>query len=202
MIVDDHPAVRLGLVRLLEVPSDFSVEAVCVNADAAVAHALANEIDVAVLDYQLPGHNGLWACRRLKQIPNAPAVVVFSAFADHSLAASAAVAGADAVLNKAALGSELCDAIRAVSRGRRLLPRVPGPLADALRRRLPEEDQLLFGMLLAAIPREQIRRTLHLSEAALEHRISAMLRVLEALPAGAPRKCAATARSTSTTPTA
>jgi DNA-binding NarL/FixJ family response regulator len=182
MVVDDHPAVRLGLVRLLEDQPDFSIEAVSVNADAAVGEAFAHEVDVAVLDYQLPGRNGLWLCRQLKRIPNPPAVVLFSAFADHYLAACAAVAGADAVLNKAALGSELCDAVRAVSRGRRLLPRVPQPVADTLRRRLAEADQLLFGMLLAAMPHAEIRDALRISEAELEAQIGAMLRTLEAIP--------------------
>ena len=134
MVVDDHPAVRLGLVRLLEEQPGFSIEAVCVDAEGAVAHASAHSVDVAVLDYQLPGRNGLWVCRQLKRTPEPPAVVIFSAFADHYLAACAAVAEADAVLNKGALGSELCDAVRSVSRGRRLLPRVPQPLADMLRR--------------------------------------------------------------------
>src|SRR5690348_11542833 len=100
MVMDDHPAVRMGLVGLLEGQPDFSIEAVCVDADSAVAHASAHDVDVAVLDYQLPGHNGLWVCRQLKRAPQPPAVVIFSAFADHYLAACSAVAEADAVLNK------------------------------------------------------------------------------------------------------
>jgi DNA-binding NarL/FixJ family response regulator len=182
MVTDDHPAVRFGLVQLLEAQPDFEVVAVCVDADGALAHATTQHVDVAILDYQLPGRSGLWLCRQLKALPRVPAVVVFSAFADHYLAACCAVAQADAVLNKGALGSELCDAVRAVARGRRLLPRVPQPLADMLRRRLADPEQLLFGMLLAAIPRAEIRRALSISERELDARISTMLRTLEALP--------------------
>jgi len=57
MVVDDHPAVRMGLVQLLEAQPDFDVRAVCINAEAAIAQATAQEIDVAVVDYQLPGRN-------------------------------------------------------------------------------------------------------------------------------------------------
>lgn len=39
MVVDDHPAVRLGLVQLLEGQRDFCIEAVCVDAESAVAEA-------------------------------------------------------------------------------------------------------------------------------------------------------------------
>jgi DNA-binding NarL/FixJ family response regulator len=186
MVVDDHPAVRFGLAQLLEGQTDFNVDAVCIDAEGAVAHASARRVDVAVLDYQLPGHNGLWVCRQLKRAPTAPAVVIFSAFADHYLAACCAVAEADAVLNKGALGSELCDAVRSVARGRRVLPRVPQPLSDMLRRRLADSEQLLFGMLLAAIPRVEIRRALGISERELDARISTMLRILETLPGDSP----------------
>jgi DNA-binding NarL/FixJ family response regulator len=185
LVVDDHPAVRFGLSRLLEEQPDFEIAAVCIDADGAAARALAQPFDVAVIDYQLPGRNGLWLCRELKRAPDPPAVVVFSAFADHYLAACCAVAEADAVLNKGALGSELCKAVRYVARGRRLLPRVPSALAASLRRRLPEPDQLLFGMMLAAIPREEVRRLLEISEPELDVRISRMLSTLEHLPAEA-----------------
>ena len=182
MVVDDHPAVRLGVERLLEAQPDFEIVAVCIDAESAAAYAAVRQIDVAVVDYQLPAHNGLWLCRQLKHAADPPRVIVFSGFADHYLAACCAVAEADAVLNKGVLGSELCDAVRAVARGRRLLPRVPQPLADSLRRRLSDAEQLLFGMLLAAIPRDQIRKALGLSEHELDARMSAMLRTLETPP--------------------
>ncbi len=186
MVVDDHPAVRWGLLQLLEEQRDFSVDAMCIDAEEAVAQARAERVDVAVVDYQLGGHNGLWVCRRLKRLPDPPRVVIFSAFANDHLAACSAVAGADAVLNKGVLGSELCDAVRSVVRGRRLLPRVSQPLADMLRRRLPEREQMLFGMLLAGIPRVEIARTLDMSARELNCRADAMLRDLEPLPGEGP----------------
>jgi len=182
LVVDDHPAVRLGLLHLLEAQHDFSVDAVGINAQSAVAEAEAKRIDVAVVDYQLGGRNGLWVCRRLKQLPESPRVIIFSAFVHDHLAACCAVAEADAVLNKGVLGSELCDAVRSVARGRRLLPRVPQPLADMLRRRLGEREQMLFGMLLAGIPRAEIGRTVGMSVREIESREDAMLRTLEVLP--------------------
>ena len=186
LVVDDHPAVRLGLVQLLEGQRDFTVEAVCVNAEGAVAQAEHEWIDVAVVDYYLGGRNGLWVCRRLKRMATPPRVIIFSAFANDHLAACCAVAGADGVLNKGVLGSELCDAIRAVARGRRLLPRVSPPLADMMRRRLGNADQPVFGMLLAGIPRVEIGRALAMSAHELNSREGAMLRRLEVLPGEAP----------------
>jgi DNA-binding NarL/FixJ family response regulator len=196
LVVDDHPAVRLGLVQLLEGQRDFTVESVCVSAEAAVAQAEHERIDVAVLDYHLGGRNGLWVCRKLKRMARQPRVIIFSAFANDHLAACCAVAGADALLNKGVLGSELCDAVRAVARHRRLLPRVSTPLAGMLRRRLDDAEQPLFGMLLAGIPRGEIGQILRMSARELDSRESGMLRKLELLPGEAPAPVATETGST------
>ena len=186
LVVEDHPVVRLGLVQLLEGQLDFSVEVACIDAEGAVAEAELLGVDVAIVDYHLGGRNGLWACRRLKQLAQAPRVIVFSAFANDHLATCCAVAGADGVLSKGVLGSELCDAVRSVNRGRRLLPKPAQPIADMLRRRLDETEQSIFGMLMAGIPRSQIGQTLGMSARELSSREAAMLRKLEVLPGEAP----------------
>jgi two-component system, NarL family, response regulator DevR len=182
MVVDDHPAVRLGLVQLLAAQLDFNVESVCIDAEGAVAQAEQAMVDVAVVDYNLGGRNGLWVCRRLKQLPEPPRVIVFSAFANDHLAVCCVVAGADGLLNKGVLGSELCDAIRSVAHGRRAMPTPSRPMADMLRRRLDDAEQLIFGMLMAGIPRSQVRRTLEMSSRELRSREDTMLRKLEVLP--------------------
>ncbi len=185
MVVDDHTAVRLGVAQLLEGQDDFAVQLVCIDAEDAMSQAAAPNIDVAVIDYHLCGRNGLWLCRRLKQLAVPPGVIVYSAFANDHLAACCAVAGADGVLNKAGLGSELCDTVRSVAGGRPSLPRVPRPVVEMLRRRLSNTEQQLFGMLMAGIPRLEIARTLGMSARELDSREVAMLRKLEITPGAA-----------------
>jgi DNA-binding NarL/FixJ family response regulator len=182
LVVDDHPAVRLGLVQLLDGQPNFSVESVCIDAEGAVAQAELANIDVAIVDYHLGGRNGLWVCRRLRQLAQPPRVIIFSAFANDHLAACCVVAGADGLLNKGALGSELCDAVRSVARARRVMPRTSQPMADMLRRRLDDTEQAIFGMLMAGIPRSEIGLTMRISARELSAREGAMLRKLEVLP--------------------
>jgi DNA-binding NarL/FixJ family response regulator len=182
LVVDDHPAVRVGLERLLDDEHDFEVVSILATAQAAVAKAADDDIDLAIVDYHLGGHSGLWVCRMLKRLPRPPRVVIFSAFANDHLAASCVVAGADALLSKGSLGSDLCDTIRSVARGRRAITAVTQPMADMLRRRLDGIEQPIFGMLLAGLSREQIERTLHISAQELESHESAMLSKLERLP--------------------
>lgn len=182
LVLDDHPAVRWGLVQLLSDQRDFDVAAAVSTAEAAVSQAEDEEPDVAIVDYQLGGRNGLWATRKLKALTRPPRVVVFSAFASDHLAASCTIAGADALLSKGSLGDELCHAIRTVAGGRKLLPRVPAKMADVLRARLDDEERMIFGMVLAGVPDAEIGRALGLSDGELAMRRTAMLAKLEALP--------------------
>jgi two-component system, NarL family, response regulator DevR len=180
LIVDDHAAVRSGLRELLADEEDFEMVAAVASAEAALSVAETEPVDVAVVDYQLRGRNGLWVSRKLKRLPRPPRVVIYSAYTDGVLAAAGVVAEADAIVSKGALGSELTAAIRAVAGGRAVLAPVPPGLGEALRRRLHPEEQAIFGMLLAGIEPKEIAQTLHLSAAVLESRLWGMLRRLEA----------------------
>jgi DNA-binding NarL/FixJ family response regulator len=185
LVVDDHSAVRAGLSGVLADEADFEVVAVVGSAEAALRVAESQPIDVAVVDYQLGGRNGLWVSRKLKRLPRPPAVLIYSAYTDGVLAAAAVVAEADGIVSKGGLGSELCAAIRRVHAGGRALPLMPPWLGEAVRRRLDHEEQAIFGMLLAGIETDEIAQTLGLSAAGLESRLWAMLRRLETPQTGA-----------------
>jgi DNA-binding NarL/FixJ family response regulator len=184
LVVDDHPAVRWGLVQLLSEQPDLHVAATATTAEIALAQAEHQDIDVAIVDYCLGGRNGLWVARKLKARTHPPRVLIFSAYANDHLAASCAVAGADALLSKSSLGDDVCHAIRSVWRGRRMIPRVHHATTGALRDRLDDDrERMILGMLLAGITEEQIARTLRLSARELAATRADMLTKLEALPA-------------------
>ena len=186
LVVDDHPAVRAGLRELLADEADFVVVAAVDTAEAGLEVAKREPIDVAVVDYQLAGRNGLWLSRKLKRLPLPPAVLIYSAYTDGVLAAAAVVAEADALVSKGSLGSELCREIRYTAVGEGHLPALPPRLAESLRRRLDHDEQALFGLLLAGLPPAAVAATLGLTSAAMEARLRDLLGRLEGLPA-APR---------------
>jgi DNA-binding NarL/FixJ family response regulator len=181
LVVDDHAAIRRGLRELLEDQHDFRVIGAVPSAEEAMSVAEREELDVAVVDYQLSGRNGLWVSRKLKRLPRPPRVVIYSAYCDGLLAVAAVVAEADGLLSKGGLGSDLCDAIRSVAGGRSLLPMVPWQLAEVMRRRLNGEEQAIFGMSRAGIAPVEIAKTLGISECGLESRMWEMLRKLETM---------------------
>lgn len=190
LVVDDHPAIRTGLMQLLQEQPGLSVVDAVGSAEAAMSLAEREVIDVAVVDYQLGARSGLWLSRMLKRLEPAPYVVIYSAYCDGPLAAACVVAEADALVSKGGIGDELCDAVRAVAAGQKRLPPVPPRLAEATRRRLETEDQALFGMLLARIEKPEVASTLRLSLAELDWRMWIILRKLEGLGSepGGPRR--------------
>jgi DNA-binding NarL/FixJ family response regulator len=183
IVVDDHPAVRLGLAELLTAEPDFLMLDSFQTAEAAFAFAQHTPIDAAVVDYQLGGRSGLWCSRKLKSLADPPAVLIYSAFSDHLLAAASVAARADGLVSKASLGSELCDQIRRAAHGDSQLPLVPPAVADSLRHRLDPTEQAIYGMMFARTADPEIAATLGLTAEELEARSWMMLRKLERIDA-------------------
>lgn len=178
LIVDDHPAVRLGARALLGDQPDMRVVAEARSAEEA-SGKLDVPIDVALIDYHLRhGADGLTVIPRLRVTqPNAKALV-YSAFADAALAVAALVAGADGLLGKHELGEELCRTIRKLARGRRHLPAIPPGVAHAMGARLESRDQAILAMLLYGIDASKIAERLSLTEQELAQARVSMLRSL------------------------
>jgi DNA-binding NarL/FixJ family response regulator len=174
-IIDDHHAVRLGLRTALL--SEPGLEPVGSAADAGEAAVLMYRTrpDVVLLDYRLPDTDGLTLCRRLKSDVPAPAVVLYSAFADPSMTVPAIVAGADAIVHKGGQTRELFDAIRQTARGDKALPPVSEPLLEAAAQALDPEDLPLLGMLVNRTSPADIAATMRLERAELDRRVAGML---------------------------
>lgn len=186
LLVDDHPAVRLGTHVLIDSQPDMIVVGQAANADDALRQA-ACVVDVALVDYQLgDGEDGLWLTVQLKHSESPPRVLVYSAFADGPLAVMASIAGADGLLDKRELGGELCWAIRRLARGQDNLPAVSPPIARAMRSRVEPRDQALFGMLLQRLAPEVIADSLAIGREELEAGRARILRRFKpARPIGA-----------------
>jgi DNA-binding NarL/FixJ family response regulator len=182
LLVDDHPAVRLGMRQLIDHQPDMRV----VTAVADAREALSQPewpIDVAIVDYHLgEAEDGLWLTTQLKRLPAPPRVLVYTAFAGDALAAAAVIAGADGLLDKHELGDELCCAIRRLARGQHNLPAISPSIAHAARPRFERRDQAIFSMLLHGIAPDAIAAALSIAPDELEDRRSIMLRSLK--PAG------------------
>ena len=183
LAVDDHPAVRRALRGLLEEQPDFELVAVVDTPHAAILASRDGRIDVAVVDHQLGArHDGLWLCRELKRLPDPPKVLIYSAYCDGLLAAASVVVRADGILSKGGLGWQLCDAIRSITHERLPLPMTPRQLEYTIRRRLSDEDRLIFGMFLNGMSSDEVAQVVGCAPGSLDARVSRMLRELRHVP--------------------
>jgi DNA-binding NarL/FixJ family response regulator len=178
-VIDDHHAIRLGLRAALL--SEPGLEPVGSAANAGEAQVLLYRTrpDVVVLDYHLPGMDGLTLCRRIKTDIPAPAVVLYSAFADPAMTVPAIVAGADGIIHKGGVTRDLFDAIRQTARGKAALPPVSEPLLEAAGQALDNEDLAVLGMLVNRTPANDIAETLRIGRTELDQRIADMLKRLK-----------------------
>jgi DNA-binding NarL/FixJ family response regulator len=186
MTVDDHPAVRAGLEQVFAAEPDLAPIASAASASDALAQAEERSPDVAVVDYHLPGRDGLSLARQLKALDRPPAVLIYSAYADARLAIAAIVAGADGVASKGERADELCLAIRRVASGKRALPEIPPGVLTAAAARIDPGDVPILGMLVHDTPAGEIADVLGISEDWLDARRWAILRRLTE-PAGSAR---------------
>jgi DNA-binding NarL/FixJ family response regulator len=177
LVVDDHPAVRAGVRRLLEDQPDLRVIAAVSTATAAIDAATA-EIDVAVVDYHLGDRTGLWLGRRLSHGDSPARVLVYSAFSDEALAVATVIAGVDGLLSKSAIGEELCLAVRRLAHGDRYLPVISATVARAMSARVDPRLRPIFMMLVQDIPGARVSEALRISTADLDAARDAILLML------------------------
>ncbi len=175
LLVDDHPAVRAGLTAVLRAEPGL----VPLGAAGSVADLWpqlhSTRPDVVVLDYHLPRTDGLSLTRQIKRTVPAPAVLLYSAYADASLVIPARLAGADGIVHKGAPAGELFDAIRTVGRGGRVLPPVSREHLNAASARLQPEDLPVLGMALDDTPPREMAQVLGIEPSALAARVDRMV---------------------------
>jgi DNA-binding NarL/FixJ family response regulator len=181
LVVDDHPALRTGLEGLLRGEPGMDCVGTVDGTDGLLDAVHRTRPDVVVLDYALAGADGLTMCFRLKQQPDAPAVVLYSAYVDRVFAVPAAIAQADATVSKSAPVSELLSSIRHVAFAQPDRSPLDPELIEAASARLLVDDLPVAGMLLNATPVVDIARILGLSPAEVRSRA---LRIIGRLQAG------------------
>lgn len=179
LVADEHPSPPRAFPELLDAQPDLCVIATVSCAEEALAIADRERIDVALVDYKLGDHDGLWVSRELKRLFRPPRVVLRCDYPNGLRAAAAVVAEADALVSRSATGAELCRTIRSTLAGRPVLPTIPPAVAGRMREVFDGEEQAVLAMMLAGIPRDRITSTLGLSSAGLDLRLWQMLNKLE-----------------------
>lgn len=115
--MDDHALVRGGLRRLLGDDPAIDVVGEVSDGESAVRAAARLAPAVVILDYVLPGEDGLTVLRRIRQVLPGAAVLMLSMRADEALVRDALSAGASGFIAKSAIEHSLADSVRRVAGG-------------------------------------------------------------------------------------
>jgi DNA-binding NarL/FixJ family response regulator len=175
LIVDDHPAVRSGLHGVIAAQPDMAVVATAATAREGVTQARAHTPALVVVDYYLPDQLGLHLTWRLKALPDAPRVLVYSAYADPPMTIAAIIAGADGIASKASTGDELCRTLHRLADGHRAMPPVTPAALGRIADRIDAADMPILAMLVHGTPEAEIAATLGIRRDWLQARRWAIL---------------------------
>jgi DNA-binding NarL/FixJ family response regulator len=159
VLVDDHPAVRAGLRGLLEDDDLLRVAGTAATAREGFEAIADLRPALALLDLHLPDDDGLSLCLRTRILPQAPHVVLYTAFPDSGLTVRALIAGADAVVAKATPARTLLAVLRAAGAGH-VRPTLDARALRQAGERLDPDDLPILGMLAHGVPDEEIAQTL------------------------------------------
>jgi two-component system response regulator DesR len=121
LLAEDMHMVRGALVALLDLEPDITVVAQVAAGDEIVPTALAHDPDVAVIDVELPGVDGLTATAELRRRLPRCQVLIVTSFSRPGSVRRAFAARASGFLVKDAPPDRLADAIRRVAAGERVV---------------------------------------------------------------------------------
>jgi DNA-binding NarL/FixJ family response regulator len=125
LLADDHVIFRQGLSHLLREQTDWEVVGEVADGAEAVRLAQALAPEVAVLDLEMPGMDGIEAAGRIVQVSPSTRVVALSMYGDDYHQQRMMEAGASAYVIKNEAVDDLVNAIQAALRGERFVSSVP-----------------------------------------------------------------------------
>ncbi len=117
LLADDHPLVRRGFRRMLEDDPALVVVAEAGDGDEAVRLAKAARPRVVLIDYAMPGMNGVAATRAILRDAPETAVVVLSMHSEDALVRQAIEAGARGYVLKSAIDLDLAAVVKRAASG-------------------------------------------------------------------------------------
>jgi two-component system response regulator DesR len=179
LLAEDQTMVREALASLLGLEEDIDVVAQVDRGDAVLAAAREARPDVALLDIEMPGLDGIQAAAELTAELPACAVLILTTFGRPGFLRRAMESGARGFLLKDAPAAELAVAIRRTVAGERVVD--PNLAAQALtegKGPLSWREREVLEASAAGSTIAEIARSLHLSEGTVRNHLSAAIQKL------------------------
>jgi len=181
LIADDHELVRDTIAMFLESEGIAEIVSVATHKEAVQAADTTGSFDLVLLDYSMPGMNGLAGLAQMIEANDGRPVAVFSGTANSAIAKEAIVKGAAGFLPKTLGARSMVSAIRFMAAGETFVPydfmqqneeKTVGNLTE-------RETDVLKGLSQGKSNKE-IARDLDLQEVTIKLHVKTLCRKLDA----------------------
>ncbi|HXJ49569.1 MAG TPA: response regulator transcription factor [Candidatus Acidoferrum sp.] len=181
LIAEDQAMIRGALAALLSTEADIEVVAQVERGDRVVEEALRTRPDVALLDIEMPGKDGITAAAELRAELPACRVLILTVFGRPGYLRRAVDAGVSGFLLKDAPPDELASAIRRTAKGEKVIDSqlAHAALSEGSSPLTPRERDVL-AMSVRGASVEEVARSLHLTNGTVRNHLSIAIQKLNA----------------------
>jgi two-component system, NarL family, response regulator DesR len=179
LLAEDQAMVRGAIAALLNLEGDIEIVAEASRGDEVVSAALQSVPDVALLDVEMPGGDGLGAAAALREKLPSCRVIILTTFGRAGYLKCAMENGAAGFLLKDAPSSELAKAIHRVMQGERVVdPDLAAVALSAGDNPLTEREREVLAASEGGATIEDVAAKLYLSEGTVRNYLSAAIKKL------------------------
>ncbi|HHT11116.1 MAG TPA: response regulator transcription factor [Candidatus Atribacteria bacterium] len=192
-LIDDHPIFLAGLKRLIESTDSYEVSSIANSYKEALEKINFDNVDIALVDVNMPGANGIELLKAIKQRSSACKVVMLTIEEDEETIYRAMKEGARGYILKQDSPERLLKSIQACVEGEILLSnQIYSKVVDRIKKVSPPESaqSIIFStltdreieitrLIVQGKSNPEIAKTLYISESTVKNHISNILHKLE-----------------------
>ncbi len=186
LLVDDHLLVRQGIKKILELEEDLEVVGEAGDGGEALELLRNIEVDVVLLDINMPGMNGIETLEKIKNMDKEPKVIMLTFHEEREYLLETIELGANGYILKDAESDSLIRGIRDVYKGGSYVhPSLAGELVKKYKqgeskpdpdkealRRLTRREREVLKLISQGMNNREIANTLFISEKTVKNHVS------------------------------
>ena len=181
LLAEDQAMVRGALAALLTLEGDIEIVSEVGRGDEVVPAAMATRPDVALLDIEMPGTNGITAAAALHAQLSSCRIIILTTFVRPGYLRQAMQSGVVGFLLKDAPSAQLATAIRRVVAGERVVdPKLAMAALSEGNNPLTEREREVLAAATRGASIAEIAASLFLSEGTVRNYLSAAIQKLDA----------------------
>lgn len=180
LVADDHDLVRDTIAAYLNGSDVAEVRTVATLQDAVSLARESGSFDLVLLDYNMPGMNGLDGLHRMRAANDGRPVAILSGSASPEVASAALKAGAQGFIPKTMSARSLLSAARFMAAGEVFTPSDFMKTANEGQGMLTRREQEVLAGICEGKSNKEIARDLDLQEVTVKLHVKTLSRKLDA----------------------